>query len=74
MSTGDDFATGRWEIGIYRLTQCLGLLMGIPNKKLSGILNKRIWEICELYAQLLAQFLPKSKHRAFQLVADAKIR
>jgi hypothetical protein len=55
MSTGDGFATGRWEIGVYRLVQCLGLLVGIPNKKLSGILNEGFWEICEFYAQLLAQ-------------------
>ena len=33
MSSGMD-SPGIWEIGAYRLSQCLGLLMGIPTRSL----------------------------------------
>ncbi len=54
MSSGMD-SSGIWESGAYRLSQCLGLLMGIPDRKLSIIVNGGFWEICEFYGRLLAQ-------------------
>ncbi len=55
MSLCDETQKGSWEIGLYRITQCMGLIAGIPNKTLSMVLNKGFWEMVNLYGTLVNQ-------------------
>ena len=44
-----------WEISLHRLTQTLGLLLGIPNKELTEVLDGGVWSVIPLYGKLIEQ-------------------
>ena len=53
MTFNSQDTSGYWEIGLYRLPQTFALLIGLPNKEITKVMEGGIWDIIELYGSLL---------------------